>query len=781
MNNASDQKISLLLNRLQELSRKQEEFSFEIQQLRKEIETLQEEKKASEHPEQAESSPEESSYGQPVPQEDPLSPDATSLSPSENDSLVVTPAVQSEKPTAKPSGKKNNLEKFIGENLISKVGIIITVIGVAIGITYTIEHDLLTPVARVAMGYVAGALLLSTGLWMKKKYENFSAVLLSGAMAIMYFSTWAAHSLYELIPLGLAFSLMVLFTVFTVVAAIVYNRSVIAHIGLVGAYAVPFLLVDSTQKVTVLLFYMAIVNTGILVLSVYKYWKSLYYVAFGFTWLIFLSWLLFEYVVADHFALALGFLSGFFILFYLCFLAYKLMHQEKFGIHDVFLLLANSFIFYGMGYVLLEDYGVGKAMLGWFTLGNALVHFVLSAWVYRQRLVDKNVLYLLSGLGLVFVTIAIPVRLEGSWITLLWTAEAALLFWIGRTQKAVFYEKLSYPLMIVAFVSIWMDWEMAYVATRKITPIFNYHFLGSVFFMGAFSFMSLLGKKMRVPHQAGFLKLLSHTAPFMLILSAYLAFAYEIAHFWNWQQHQLSVDHVYQGVAGHFSLTDLESLKVIWLINFSMFFLSALLLVNLRWFKNPVAGNITLGMNVFAMAVFLTSGLHLISGLRESFLEHQSVQMYLQNSAQLFHRYFSLAIWAGLLWACFRYTRNHFAKTNFKVPWELCMHLAILWVASNELVQWLVVAEVSQTHKLGLSILWGSYALLLIVWGISQRKKHLRIAAIILFGVTLLKLFLYDITHLDTLAKTILFMALGILLLIISFLYNKYKHMLFDQ
>ncbi|MEL6822475.1 MAG: DUF2339 domain-containing protein, partial [Calditrichota bacterium] len=57
----------------------------------------------------------------------------------------------------------------------------------------------------------------------------------------------------------------------------------------------------------------------------------------------------------------------------------------------------------------------------------------------------------------------------------------------------------------------------------------------------------------------------------------------------------------------------------------------------------------------------------------------------------------------------------------------------------------------------------------------------LRIGAIVLFAVTLAKLFLYDIAHLDTISKTVVFIALGILLLLISFLYNKYKHLIADE
>jgi uncharacterized membrane protein len=81
----------------------------------------------------------------------------------------------------------------------------------------------------------------------------------------------------------------------------------------------------------------------------------------------------------------------------------------------------------------------------------------------------------------------------------------------------------------------------------------------------------------------------------------------------------------------------------------------------------------------------------------------------------------------------------------------------------------------TQSYKLGLSILWGVYALFLIILGIWKHKQYLRIAAIILFSITLMKLFFYDISNLNTIAKTIVFVSLGVLLLIISFLYTKYK------
>ncbi len=142
-----------------------------------------------------------------------------------------------------------NLEKFIGENLMNKVGIAITIIGLAIGTKYSIEHNLINPLTRIILGYLFTIGLLIIGIRLHPKYKNHSAVLVSGAMTTKYFNTFSAYNFYELTRHYKAFILMVIFTIFTVLAALPYKQQIIAHIGLVGAYAIPFLLSNNSRNV----------------------------------------------------------------------------------------------------------------------------------------------------------------------------------------------------------------------------------------------------------------------------------------------------------------------------------------------------------------------------------------------------------------------------------------------------------------------------------------------------------------------------------------------------
>ncbi|PKQ64437.1 hypothetical protein BZG02_06410 [Labilibaculum filiforme] len=695
--------------------------------------------------------------------------------------------------TIKASQSKSDIEKFIGENLINKIGIAITIIGVAIGAKYSIDNDLISPLTRIILAYLMGIGLLGFGIKLKSNYENYSAVLVSGAIAILYFITYMAYSLYNLFPQLFAFILMLIFTVFTVVAAINYNKQVIAHIGLVGAYAVPFLLSDGSGKVAVLFSYMTIINIGILFIAFKKYWKALHFSSFVFTWLIFYSWFLGKYETSEHFMMGSSFLFLFFAIFYVLFLAYKLVRKEKLNKGNSLLIVANSLLFFYLGYSILSLHETGQHLLGLFTLINAIIHSIVSIIIYKQNLADKNIFYLISGLVLLFITIAFPIQLDGNWVTLLWASEAALLFWIGRTKKVSLYEAMSYPLMILAFTSILQDWFTVYNSyvvedtETRITLFLNVNFLSSILFIVSFAFINKLNSKLKYPTLLGswikVTKLLSYVLPFILLFTLYYSIRIEIGNYWNqlFEDSALSIQAVGEEYSNYYSNYNLKDFKIIWILNYSLLFFSVLSLVNIKKLKNRKLAFANVGLSTLTILVFLTLGLYSLSELRESYISQSLAEYYQRGTFYILIRYISFVFAAIALTSSYFQVKEEFATKKYKIAFEYLLGISILWIFSSELLNWMDISGSTQSYKLGLSILWGSYSLLLIAYGIWKNKKHVRIGAIALFALTLVKLFFYDISHMSTIAKTIVFVSLGILLLIISFLYNKYKNSITDE
>jgi uncharacterized membrane protein len=80
----------------------------------------------------------------------------------------------------------------------------------------------------------------------------------------------------------------------------------------------------------------------------------------------------------------------------------------------------------------------------------------------------------------------------------------------------------------------------------------------------------------------------------------------------------------------------------------------------------------------------------------------------------------------------------------------------------------------SQTH-FAISSFWAVYSIILVVVGIVWRYRPVRLFAILLFGITIVKVFFIDLSELEHGYRIVSFIGLGAILLTVSFLYQRYK------
>jgi len=787
-----------LLSKMDALNRKQDTVQHELNQLRREVEMVKNQLNF------GDASPSEV----PVlddPMSDPLViPEPIDATPTPEPvrmesyaESIPPPSVKPPRPTPKrvPVPPKKgwkmpvDFEKFIGENLISKIGILVLVLGAAIGGRYAINNNFINPVTRIILGYILGAGMVVTAIRLKKDYEKLSAVIISGAVTILYFMTFFAHSFYEIIPQEVAFGLMAVFTVFTVVAALNYNRQIIAVLGLVGSYAIPFLLSSDNGGEVFMFSYMAIINIGVMLVSIRKYWKALYYLAFFITYAIFGFWVVFEGYRVSHQSVAFTFGIIYFITFYAAFLGYKLWRLEKFVRSDVALVLMNAFIFYGLGYYVLAETSDLSNLLGLFTLLNALVHFGVSALIYKYRLADKSLFYLISGLVIVFITIAIPVQLDGNWVPMIWLAEAVLLFWIARKQDIYFYEQMSYLGMVLSLGGLVTSWgenkSSIYREVEQVVPILNSGFLLNALFVigfGILCFLHFKSKENAEPKRKNAMSLLSNLLPGVFLFLLYLTFFIEIDLFWT-QGYDYSTivetqDMETVSVSGNISYLKFNMAS---LFIYSMLFFSALSWINLRFIKKKTLATVSLVLMVLTLFLFITGGQQNLLDLWNDWINRAQFPDFKRGIMHLGVRYLSLAAVSGMIILIAKNIKEFFQIKWLDIAFMVGFHLSILAILSFELTGWMDMRGSVQPHRFGLSILWGVYALGLIAWGIYKQNKYLRYLAFAIFGLTLLKFFMYDFAGLDTIGKTVVLISLGILLLVIPFLYKKYENAIAEK
>jgi hypothetical protein len=370
------------------------------------------------------------------------------------------------------------------------------------------------------------------------------------------------------------------------------------------------------------------------------------------------------------------------------------------------------------------------------------------------------------------LTIAIPVQFDGDWVTLSWVIEGALLFWIARTKSnADFYEKIAYTILVLSLLSLWMDWSGYYNESFK--PMLNVAFWSNVICTATFGFV--LKTQYDYP-KSGEDKALTNSKlgviGLIVISLCYMTFFLEISRYFNLLIEKSRVATDYYMVN-----EDLANFKFIWLINYSMAFLGVLFYVNKKYVKNIAFADFIDVLSLIVLFVFLSFGLYTLGDLKNAYQYNFQAENFKHSSINIWIRYLSIAFAMIPIYILIQHFNAKKGDKKYKIFLDTVLNISALWLISSELIYWSEwFGWYEQSYRLSLSLLWGIYALGLIFYGIKNiALKHLRVGGMVLFALTLLKLFLFDLANLGTISKTIVLVGLGLLLLLVSYLYNRYK------
>jgi uncharacterized membrane protein len=106
--------------------------------------------------------------------------------------------------------------------------------------------------------------------------------------------------------------------------------------------------------------------------------------------------------------------------------------------------------------------------------------------------------------------------------------------------------------------------------------------------------------------------------------------------------------------------------------------------------------------------------------------------------------------------------------------------LAVTGIVANLLLLGLASREISlyfgyriSLKQVSLSALWASYSLFLMALGILRHHRASRLLAMALFGVTIAKVFLVDLSSLEPVFRIVAFTGLGLVLIAASFMYQR--------
>jgi len=380
--------------------------------------------------------------------------------------------------------QKLGLEHFIGLKLIHLVGIIVLVIGISIGVKYAIDGQLISEAMRIMLAYAAGILLLILSIRLKKNYQLFSAILFSGSMASVYFTTYAAFAYYHFIPGTVAFLVMVALTVYTIFMAIRYDRKEIAIVGMVGAYGIPFLVSANSERVDLFLSYILLINLGIVFLSFRKSWKLVGQLAMLITWVLFIGWAMLRYEEPQQ-LLALAFMIAYYLLFCLDALAFLFRQKKTLSFVEIQQLIINNTALYLAALCICNHITASGSVFVWLAI-MALGMGVLFP-------LENRLQQLLTIQALIVLLLFISFKWEGLTVTLLWVAVAVSLFIWGIIRKKSWVRLVAVFLVGLTLAKLLILDSQNFSAIQKITC---YIAIGILLLLGSFYYQKLgLGEK----------------------------------------------------------------------------------------------------------------------------------------------------------------------------------------------------------------------------------------------------------------------------------------------
>lgn len=378
------------------------------------------------------------------------------------------------------SHQKRTLENYIGLNVIHLAGIIVLVIGLSLGVKYAIDKNLISVQARIALAYAAGFGLLFLSYYLKKRYKFFSAILFSGSVASIYFTTYAAYVYYSMISSPGAFVLMVVLTIYTVYQAIVYDQREIALLGLIGAYAIPFLVSRNTERADLFFTYISLINLAVIYLSVRKSWHLVSRVAEYATWLLFIGWASVRYT-PEYRGTGILFMCVFFLMFLASSISSRILYNQKIDNHRIYQLFVNNIALYIAALFILGGSSDDNTLAGISLTISVFVaaEAILFHFVLQEEVIKRWLAYYAFILFILFIAF----QWNGVTVTLLWLLVAVIIFIIGAYRKWMPLRLTSIVLLGATLFKLVVFDSLTFTTVQK---VISYLILGALLLIISF-------------------------------------------------------------------------------------------------------------------------------------------------------------------------------------------------------------------------------------------------------------------------------------------------------
>jgi len=657
-----------------------------------------------------------------------------------------------------------SMEFAVASQWLLRIGILVLVVGVGFFLKYSIDHGMLNETTRVTLSAITGlGMLIAGARLLGQRYHLIGQGLLGGGLATLYFSVFAAANFYHLIAPLVAFVLMAIVTVLAGGIAVRFDSALVAVLGIIGGYGTPIMLPSDSANYVGLYGYMLLLGLGVLAVCYRKQWPLVNYLAFFCTYALLLASL--QGYTSAFFGEVMPFVVAFFVLFSTIVFVHKVANHKKSDLLDLFALLANAALFFGIGFALIDD-AFGRRWTALLSLGLALFYTLHVYYFLIRRIVDRDLVLSFIGMASLFLALTMPLILTRQWITASWALQALMLLWLSGKLNSQFVRQTALVLYgIVLFRFCFLDLPGQFlIGDRSAASDFAVYLVslgerGLAFGVPIAAIAAgyrLLSRPLESTglaidpqndlatglRQRPAMRLLAIAVVSMLFLYLHMEFSYSFGFLYAplrlpmltvvWLAMCGLLLHEYLRTRSQLHLTLLSAFAAGLLLKLFLFDVpSWTLTADFRYGGNYSVRDAALRLLDFGMVVgFFAVAAALVIG-------------------RVNHRQASLI---------FGFTA-----------------LALLFVYTSLETNTILSAYVPGLRAGGISILWSLFAIGLLLTGIGWNEKVLRYLGLMLFTLVAFKVFFVDLATLDAFYRIVAFIVLGVLLLCGSFLYLRYR------
>lgn len=660
------------------------------------------------------------------------------------------------------------IEVAVATTWLLRVSIIIILTGISFGLKYSIDNDYINEWGRVTLAIAAGVGLLIWGVKLSgKKYHLIAQGLIGGGVATLYFAVFAAFGRYHLLDALPAFALMILITVVAGGVSVRLDSLLAAIVGVIGGYLTPLLIASGARNLFGLYSYMLLLGFGTLYIARHKNWKLLNGLAFLATWLLFLASLAEAYRSSD-FPIAITFLILFFLQFASIPVINNLIHRERSTMLTLGGMTLNTAIVFVTGYNLIVDQ-CDKEYAAALSVGLAAFYVAQTVFFMRRQIKDRNFLVLLCGFSSFAITVTAPILLSKEWLSAAWSVQALVFLWMALRLRSHFLRVVAYLVYLLAVAKVFLGGGLGVGVSATAWHAYMSGLLARLLNLGMLTasigggYWLLKRRQPETPNDAPYVvkrendvgEVLSRGVATTVFLSAGFAALFVFLHL-----------ELYSFARILFPPMRPPLLTILWVA-------AVLLFVHLH---AKTAKTIFL-----TLAWAFTAGLLIKLAIDMNFWNFRVPGAYFRCSGggyglvpaimRVLDAVPAIAVFA-FAWRIFGGGSKSHAKEATKIFGFLT--LCLLFLYSTLELGTLLKFQAPGFRAGGISILWGWFALGLLLAGLIHDNKAMRFTGLGLFLVTAGKVFFVDLANLSQALRVVAFVAFGFIMLGGSFLYIRF-------